>query len=240
MLKDDLTQWVKSPAFPAEGGDCGSPREDLLKLCDQPLAREEADPLSDLIARVNACRVCVEQPVGAPLPHAPRPVVRVSRTARLLIAGQAPGARVHASGLPFDDASGDRLRFWLGLDRERFYDASRVAVAAMGFCFPGYDARGSDLPPRPECRARWHDALFALMPQVELVVAVGRAAQAYHAQRLGFAYDRKARLEHCVRVFAREGTPLMALPHPSWRNTLWLAPTPGSRRTFCPNSGAPS
>jgi uracil-DNA glycosylase len=189
----------------------------------------EGGALADLLARIGACRICVEQPAGAPLPHAPRPVVRASPTARLLIAGQAPGARVHASGLPFDDASGERLRAWLGLDREGFYDVSRVAVAAMGFCFPGYDSRGADLPPRPECRARWHDALFALMPRIELVAAVGRAALAYHALRLGYPYDRKARLEDCVRDFAarREGRPrLIALPHPSWRNTGWLRRNP--------------
>ncbi len=182
------------------------------------------DDLAALVARIDACRVCVENPIGAPLPHAPRPVVRVSATARLLIAGQAPGARVHASGLPFDDASGDRLRLWLGLDREKFYDASRVAIAAMGFCFPGYDARGADLPPRRECRALWHDQLFARMAQVELVVAVGRAAIAYHAERLGYACDRKAPLEEWVRLFAapQQEPRLIALPHPSWRNTGWL------------------
>jgi uracil-DNA glycosylase len=186
------------------------------------------DQLAALVGRIGACRICAEAPFGAPLPHEPRPVVRVSHTARLLIAGQAPGARVHASGLPFDDASGDRLRLWLGLDRAQFYDSERVAIAAMGFCFPGYDARGADRPPQPECRANWHDALFALMPQVQLVVAVGRAAQAYHAQRLGRAYDRKARMEQCIRDFAvrQESPRLIALPHPSWRNTGWLRRNP--------------
>ncbi|MCW2283738.1 uracil-DNA glycosylase [Rhodoblastus acidophilus] len=182
------------------------------------------DDLAGLVAEIGACRACVENPVGAPLPHAPRPVVRVSSTARVLIAGQAPGARVHASGLPFDDASGDRLRLWLGIDRETFYDTSRIAIAAMGFCFPGYDARGADLPPRRECRALWHDRLFALMPQAELVVAVGRAAIGYHAARLGRACDPKAPLEEWVRLFAapQQEPRLIALPHPSWRNTGWL------------------
>jgi len=186
------------------------------------------DELAKLVERIGACRICVAQPIGAPLPHAPRPVVRVSHTARLLIAGQAPGARVHASGLPFDDASGDRLRNWLGLDRDRFYDVSRVAVAAMGFCFPGYDARGADRPPRPECRARWHAELFALMPQVELVVAVGRVAQDFHAKRLGRPFDRKAPMAESVRHFAaQQGIPrLIVLPHPSWRNTGWLRRNP--------------
>jgi len=186
------------------------------------------DELAGLLKQIAACRICVEQPVGAPLPHEPRPVVRVSRTARLLIAGQAPGARVHASGLPFDDPSGDRLRDWLGLDRPTFYDVSRVAVAAMGFCFPGYDARGADLPPRRECRARWHDQVFALMPQVELVVALGRAALDYHARRLQRPFDRKALMTETVRHFAaQQGAPrLIVLPHPSWRNTGWLRRNP--------------
>jgi len=186
------------------------------------------DALAELAARIGACRLCVENPIGAPLPHEPRPVLRVSATARLLIAGQAPGARVHASGLPFDDASGDRLRGWLGLERAQFYDASRVAIAAMGFCFPGYDSRGADRPPRRECRALWHDRLFALMPEVKLVVAVGRAAIAYHAGRLGRPCDKKARLEDWVRVFAapQQEPRLIALPHPSWRNTQWLRRNP--------------
>ena len=100
------------------------------------------------IAAIRACRICVERPEGSAMPHEPRPVLRVSTTARLLIAGQAPGLRVHKSGLPFDDPSGDRLRAWLGMDRETFYDTARVCIVPMGFCFPGYDASGSDLPPR--------------------------------------------------------------------------------------------
>ncbi len=182
------------------------------------------EDLAAYVRRIEACRICVDRPRGAPLPHAPRPVLQVSASARLLIAGQAPGARAHASGLPFDDASGERLRFWLGIDRATFYDASRVAVAAMGFCFPGYDSKGADLPPRRECRDQWHDGLFALTPRIALVVAVGRAAQSYHAARLGRAFPAKWRMDEIIRHFAAQHAEprLVALPHPSWRNTAWL------------------
>jgi uracil-DNA glycosylase len=106
--------------------------------------------LAALVAQIRDCRICRETPNGPPLPHPPRPVLRVSSTARLLIAGQAPGVRVHRSGLPFDDPSGERLRGWMGIGRAEFYDSTRVAIAAMGFCFPGHDAKGGDLPPRRE------------------------------------------------------------------------------------------
>ena len=142
-------------------------------------------PLDRLLGEISACRICRDAPIGAPLPHEPRPVARVSATARLLVASQAPGIRVHQSGLPFDDRSGDRLRAWMGVDRDTFYDISRIAFAPMGFCFPGYDAQGSDLPPRRECRAHWHDRLFALLPQIETVLTVGGYAQDYHLARFG-------------------------------------------------------
>ena len=156
-------------------------------------------------------------------------MLRVSATARLLIASQAPGTRVHASGLPFDDASGDRLRFWMGLDRETFYDASRIAIAPMGFCFPGHDRNKGDLPPRPECRAHWHDALFAELPQIETILAIGRYAQDYHFARLGRPVPKGQSLDATVRgwralIGARPR--IFALPHPSWRNTGWLKRNP--------------
>src|SRR5690349_20304808 len=127
-----------------------------------------------LLAEIRACRLCRDRPAGAPLPHEPRPVLQPSRTARLLVASQAPGTRVHASGMPFTDASGDRLRDWMGVDSATFYDARRIAIVPMGFCFPGQDAKGGDLPPRPECRRAWHERLFAMMPQIELVLAIGQ------------------------------------------------------------------
>lgn len=185
----------------------------------------DAAALAALVARIKTCRICVEKPDGPPLPHEPRPVLRVSATARLLIAGQAPGVRVHASGLPFDDPSGDRLRQWMGVSRETFFDTSRIAVAAMGFCFPGHDSKGGDLPPRRECRARWHDELFGLTPQIETILALGRAAQNYHSARLGLALPKSAPLAEAVRLSAAalDRKPrLLLLPHPSWRNNAWL------------------
>lgn len=195
------------------------------------------DALAAYAEKIRACRICVETPSGPPLPHAPRPVLRVSSTARLLVAGQAPGVRVHKSGLPFDDPSGDRLRRWMGIGRDDFYDESRVAVAPMGFCFPGHDAKGADLPPRRECRARWHDALFALMPRIELILAVGRPAQDYHCSRLGVRLPKNWRLEDAIRLLAEaEGAVprVLALPHPSWRNNAWLKRNPWFEAEFAP------
>jgi uracil-DNA glycosylase len=123
---------------------------------------------------IECCRICREAPLTAALPHAPRPVLRPSTTARLLVASQAPGARVHASGIPFTDRSGDRLRAWLGTTPDEFYDTARVAIVPMGFCFPGLDAKGGDLPPRRECAPAWRRRVLGLMPQVELVLAIGQ------------------------------------------------------------------
>jgi uracil-DNA glycosylase len=191
--------------------------------------RSSISELDALAHRIRACRICRDHPAGQPLPHEPRPVLRVSTTARLLVASQAPGTRVHASGLTFADASGDRLRDWMGLSRETFYDTARVAIVPMGFCFPGLDAKKGDLPPRRECRATWHDALFAAMPQIETVLAIGRYAQAYHFARAGAPLAPSARLEEIVRAplrRTRTGHALLALPHPSWRNTGWLKRNP--------------
>jgi uracil-DNA glycosylase len=188
-----------------------------------PMTAEHLDALSGAIAQ---CRICIEAPKGRPLPHEPRPVAWPSTTARILIAGQAPGARVHASGLPFDDRSGDRLRDWMGIDRPTFYDRARLAIVPMGFCFPGYDAKGGDLPPRPECRLAWQDRLMAAMPQIELVLAIGSTAQAYHLKRLGLDHLRAPTLTETVtrwRAIRAAGPPqVLVLPHPSWRNTAWL------------------
>lgn len=171
--------------------------------------------LDTLAEQARACRLC-------PLPHTPRPVLRVSATARLLIVGQAPGTKVHATGVPWNDASGDRLRQWLELDREGFYDVSQVAIMPMGFCFPGQDAKGGDLPPRRECAPRWHAPILALMPEVRLTLLVGSYAQArYLGDR------RRSTMTETVRAFADylpDG--LLPLPHPSWRNTGWLKRNP--------------
>jgi uracil-DNA glycosylase len=177
-----------------------------------------------LAGEIRACVHCA----GA-LPHPPRPVLRVSRTARLLVASQAPGNLVNQTGIPFNDPSGERLRDWMGVDRDTFYDVSRIAIVPMGFCFPGNDAAGGDLPPRPECRALWHDALFAAMPRIETVLAIGRYAQDYHFRRLGHALGKGASVSETVarwREF-QGATPLIfPLPHPSWRNTGWLKKNP--------------
>ena len=175
------------------------------------------------IARCRICRDASQQPLA--LPHEPRPIFRLSSTARLVIASQAPGLRAHDSGVPFNDPSGDRLRQWMALDRDTFYDASRIAIAPMGFCFPGYDALGGDLPPRRECRATWHDRLFALMPRLETILAIGGYAHAYHFMRLGRPFARGATVDATVRrwrEFDDARPKLFPLPHPSWRNTAWL------------------
>ena len=143
--------------------------------------------LDALIEDISACRICVEAPLKAPLPHEPRPVCVLSQSARICIAGQAPGTRVHQSGRPFTDPSGDRLRDWMGIGEDIFYNPDQLAIVPMGFCFPGLDAKGGDLPPRRECVAKWHDQIFALMPQIELVLVIGQYAQAYH---LGKARDK--------------------------------------------------
>lgn len=167
--------------------------------------------------------------MGAALPHEPRPVLRVSSTARLLVASQAPGIRVHASGLPFDDRSGDRLREWMGVDRQTFYDTARVAIAPMGFCFPGHDASKGDLPPRRECRELWHGRLFDAMPQIETILAIGVYAQSFHFARLGRADRAAASMTETVRNWRStfSGRPkILPLPHPSWRNNGWLRQNP--------------
>ncbi|MEM9138393.1 MAG: uracil-DNA glycosylase family protein [Pseudomonadota bacterium] len=139
----------------------------------------------------------------------------------MLIAGQAPGARVHASGVPFDDRSGDRLRDWMGVDRATFYDQGRIAIVPMAFCFPGYDARGSDLPPPKICAKTWRAGLMAAMPQVELTLLIGQYAQAWH-----MGAERKRTLTDTVRAWREYGPHLLPLPHPSWRNTAWLKKNP--------------
>ncbi|HET7411715.1 MAG TPA: uracil-DNA glycosylase family protein [Pararhizobium sp.] len=181
-----------------------------------------------LAAEISACRICRDRPAPgrAPLPHEPRPVCVLSATARILIAGQAPGTRVHQSGMPFTDPSGDRLRDWMGIDSTVFYDPARVAIVPMGFCFPGVDAKGSDLPPRPECMTAWHDRIFAAMPQVELLLVVGQYAQRYH-----LGARRRASLTETVaawrEIVGERGQPkMLPLPHPSWRNSSWLKKNP--------------
>ena len=185
------------------------------------------ETLEEVLQELRACRICRDAPrYLPPLPHQPRPVIQASVTARLCIAGQAPGTRVHASGRPFTDPSGVRLRRWLGIDETVFYDPTKVAVVPMGFCFPGQDSKGGDLPPRRECAPTWQGRIFAAMPQVELVLAIGRYAQDWH---LG---DQKGRDLTAVvadwrALLGRPGFPrVLPLPHPSWRNNAWLRRNP--------------
>ncbi|HVI28383.1 uracil-DNA glycosylase family protein [Hansschlegelia sp.] len=189
----------------------------------QPEAEAKLDAL---LARVRACRICRDAPLRRPLPHAPRPVVRARATARIAICGQAPGTRVHASGVPFSDPSGVRLRRWLGMTDEEFYDESRVAIVPMGFCFPGLTPDGADLPPRRECAPAWRAAVFAELPKVELVLAIGRPAQLWH-----LGADAGNSLTETVarwREYLERPGPLRIapLPHPSWRNNAWLKKNP--------------
>ncbi|MCO6178631.1 uracil-DNA glycosylase family protein [Ciceribacter sp. RN22] len=189
------------------------------------------DGLETLRREIALCRICRDRPRGGMahrLPHEPRPVAVLSGTARILIAGQAPGLRVHETGLPFNDASGDRLRQWMGVDREAFYDPDRFAIVPMGFCFPGYNSQGHDLPPRRECAPAWRDRVIAAMPQIELVLAVGQYAQAWHlGSRRKRTLDETVRhwREYCNDVES-PALPVLPLPHPSWRNTGWLKKNP--------------
>jgi uracil-DNA glycosylase len=171
--------------------------------------------MSDLVAllsEIRACRLC-----AAHLPHGPRPVLHASATARLLIVGQAPGLRVHETGLSFNDRSGDRLREWMGIGRAEFYDESRVAIAGMGFCFPGYDAQSHDRPPRPECAKTWRARLLAALPEMSLMLLVGRHAQLWH-----LGTSAKGNLTDTVQAWRENAPRYIPLPHPSWRNTGWL------------------
>lgn len=178
------------------------------------------------MARLSACRLCVEQPRGAPLPHAPRPVFQLSHTARVLIAGQAPGVRVHASGRPFTDPSGVRLRAWLAMDEDTFYDAARVAIVPMGLCFPGQDAKGADLPPRRECAPAWRAEIMAALPHVRLVLAVGQYAHAWHVPRVVRGRTLTETVRRWRDIYEASSPPVIPLPHPSWRNNAWLKRNP--------------
>ena len=178
------------------------------------IASDNEYKLAKLLAEARDCRLCEPH-----LPLGPNPVVRASRSARLLIVGQAPGTRVHATGIPWNDPSGDRLRTWLGWDKQQFYDESLTAIMPMGFCYPGKGKSG-DLPPRRECAPTWHPLLLDLMPNLELVLLVGQYAQRYYL-------DMPAKtLTETVRRFAEFGPRYFPLPHPSPRNQLWLKKNP--------------
>lgn len=167
--------------------------------------------LADLTSQIRSCKLCDKE-----LPLAPNPIVLPSRTARLIIIGQAPGTKVHHSCIPWDDASGDRLRDWMGLSRDIFYDNDKIAIMPMGFCYPGKGKSG-DLPPRTECAPQWHQPLLELMPQIELVILVGMYAQKYYLKDFC-----KSTLTETVRAWQTYAPRYLPIPHPSPRNRLWL------------------
>ena len=173
--------------------------------------------LAGLLTEIRACTLC-----AAHLPLGPRPVLRASETAKLLIVGQAPGTRVHETGIPWNDRSGERLRTWLEMAPETFYDESRVAIVPMGFCYPGVLPNGGDAPPRPECAPLWHDRVLALMPAITLTLVVGQYAQA----RLLGKRRGKTLTETVARLadYLQDG--MLPLPHPSWRTTGWEKKNP--------------
>ncbi|RED51259.1 uracil-DNA glycosylase family protein [Aestuariispira insulae] len=176
-----------------------------------------AGALETLLCEVENCRHC-----AADLPLGPRPVVRMAPTSRLLIIGQAPGTKVHETGIPWNDPSGNRLRDWLQLDRDRFYDPARIAIMPMGFCYPGRNPKGGDMPPRPECAPLWHDRLRAHLNGIKLTLLVGSYAQKYYLGRT----MRKTMTETVrdYRHYLEDG--FWPLPHPSWRTTAWLKKNP--------------
>jgi uracil-DNA glycosylase len=178
--------------------------------------------LRNLLREIRRCRHCADE-----LPLGPNPVLRAASTARLVIVGQAPGTRVHASGVPWDDASGARLRQWLCMEPQQFYDESRIAIVPMGFCYPGKGKSG-DLPPPVGCAPLWHARLFALMPRVELVLLVGSYAQNHY---LGRSTQSLAQRVRRWNDFAPRYFPL---PHPSPRNTLWLRRNPWFEKEVVP------
>lgn len=184
---------------------------------------DQSASLDALLTAVRGCRAC-----EAHLPLGPRPVLQAAASARVLIAGQAPGARVHASGIPWDDASGERLRQWMGVSRETFYDATRIAIIHMGFCYPGR-GHGGDLPPRRECAELWLERLLERLPGIEVTLLVG-----LHAQRHYLGRRRKPTLAQTIAAWKEYAPVYFPLPHPSPRNTPWFQRNPGFERELLP------
>ena len=174
--------------------------------------------METLKSQIQACTICTERFAATETAHAPRPVTWFAPDARILIAGQAPGMRVHQSGKPFTDPSGDRLRDWLGLSEAEFYDQSKVAIVPMAFCFPGYNAKGSDLPPPPICARTWRQKAMDALPHVDLLILVGGYAQKWHL--------KSGSVTDTVRDWGSYAPKVFPLPHPSWRNTAWLKKNP--------------
>lgn len=179
-------------------------------------------PFDELVAQVRQCRIC-----EAHLPLGPRPIIQISQSARILVVGQAPGRRVHETGLPFNDPSGDRLRDWMGISREVFYDEGQLAILPMGFCYPGTGKSG-DLPPRPECAPAWREALLARLQHVELTLVIGQYAHAWH-----LSGPRKSVTDN-VKDWEKHWPEVLPLPHPSPRNNLWLRKNPWFEKDVIP------
>jgi len=177
---------------------------------------------TEVLESVRQCRICEES-----LPLGPRPVLQIHPAAKILIAGQAPGRRVHNSGIPFDDPSGDRLREWLGISKETFYDPTKVAILPMGFCYPGTGKSG-DLPPRPECADAWRQRLLRLLTHIELTLLIGQYAQQWHLTRT------HRNLTETVRAWEEYGPDVIPLPHPSPRNNIWLKKNPWFSESLLP------
>lgn len=178
--------------------------------------------LTTTLEEIRSCRLCASQ-----LAAGPRPLLQCSVGASILIAGQAPGRRAHASGIPFDDASGDRLRQWMGIERDLFYDPERIAIIPMSFCYPGSTTRG-DQPPRPECAQAWRAPLLRQLPRLQLTLVLGRYAQAWHFG------DGTASLTERVKRWRNCWPGLVPLPHPSPRNNPWLRKNPWFEATLLP------
>ncbi len=181
--------------------------------------------LKGLLRDVRACSLC-----EAGLPLGARPVLQLASSAKLLIISQAPGRKVHETGIPWNDASGDRLRDWLKLDRPAFYDETRVAILPIGFCYPGAEDRGGDKPPRAECAPLWHARLRKHLPNIQLTLLVGQYAQRYYLCR-----RRKASMTETIRAFSEYGPQFFPLPHPSWRSVVWMRKNQWFEDTVIPN-----
>lgn len=195
-----------------------SKAEKLAALLREGGAEGSGDPaayLLQVLREVRACTVCADH-----LPFPPRPILRAGVTAKIMIVGQAPGRRVHETGIPWNDPSGDRLRQWMEVPRETFYDESRIAIIPTGFCYPGTGPQG-DLPPRPECAPLWHPKLRAHLPQIGLTLLVGSYAQAYY-----LGPRAKKTLTETVRAWRDYLPEFLPLPHPSPRNQRWLKQNP--------------
>lgn len=197
----------------AQAGDTGARPAPQPK----PAVAEAVGP-APVWERISACRLCAPRFAATATRHAPRPVVWFRPGARMLIASQAPGMRAHEAGIPFLDPSGERLRDWMGIGHDEFYDQAKVAIVPMGFCFPGYDAAGSDIPPPAVCAETWRAESLAALPHIRLTLIVGGTAQAWHLGRGGVTERVRAWRDHAPGLFV--------LPHPSWRNTAWLKKNP--------------